>query len=94
MLQLLAKQMHKVKFLNLNAECKAKFRRLLHFFQGIEESALFPSPRWSTRARVSLPLGPRKNQVLTMRSSFATPARWIPHDRLQSRVGSPTSPPR
>jgi hypothetical protein len=36
------------------------------FWRGIEESALFPSPRWSTRARVSLPLGPRKNQVLTM----------------------------
>jgi hypothetical protein len=38
-----------------------------NFFRGIEESALFPSPRWSTRARVLLPLGPRKNQVLTMR---------------------------
>jgi hypothetical protein len=37
------------------------------FSRAIEESALFPSPRWSTRARVSLPLGPRKNQVLTMR---------------------------
>jgi hypothetical protein len=67
MLQLLAKQMHKVKCLNLNVECKAKFRRLLQFSRGIEESALFPSPCWSTRARVSLPLGPRKDQVLTMR---------------------------
>jgi hypothetical protein len=38
-----------------------------NFSRGIEESALFPSPRWSTRARVSLPLGPRKNQLLTMR---------------------------
>jgi hypothetical protein len=54
--------------LELSAECKAKFRRLLQFFSRvIEESALSPSPRWSTRARVSLPLGPRKNQVLTMR---------------------------
>jgi hypothetical protein len=38
-----------------------------NFSRGIEESALFPSRRWSIRARVSLPLGPRKNQVLTMR---------------------------
>jgi hypothetical protein len=38
-----------------------------NFFRGIEESVLFPSPHWSTRARVSLPLSPRKNQVLTMR---------------------------
>jgi hypothetical protein len=38
-----------------------------NFSQGIKELALSPSPRWSTRARVSLPLGPRKNQVLTMR---------------------------
>jgi hypothetical protein len=53
--------------LELNAECKARFRRLQFFCRGIEESALFPSPRWSTRAKVSLPLGPRKNQVLTMR---------------------------
>jgi hypothetical protein len=54
--------------LELNVECKARFRRLIQFFcRGIEESTLFPGPRWSTRARVSLPLGPRKNQVLTMR---------------------------
>jgi hypothetical protein len=53
--------------LELSAECKARFRRLLQFSRGIDESALSPSPRWSTRARVSLPLGPRKNQVLTMR---------------------------
>jgi hypothetical protein len=38
-----------------------------NFSRGIEESALFPSPRWSTRARVSLLIGPRKNQVLIMR---------------------------
>jgi hypothetical protein len=38
-----------------------------NFSRGIEELALFSSPRWSTRARVSLPLGARKNQVLTMR---------------------------
>jgi hypothetical protein len=55
-----------------------------NFSRGIEESALSPSPCWSTRARVSLPLGPRKNQVLTTRWSFATPVRWIPHDRLQT----------
>jgi hypothetical protein len=53
--------------LELNAECKTRFRRLQFFSQGIEESALFHSHRWSTRARVSLPLGPRKNQVLTMK---------------------------
>jgi hypothetical protein len=35
--------------LELNVECKARLRRLLQFFcRGIEESALFPSPRWST----------------------------------------------
>jgi hypothetical protein len=38
-----------------------------NFSRSIKELVLFPSPRWSTRARVSLPLGPRKNQVLTMR---------------------------
>jgi hypothetical protein len=38
-----------------------------NFSRGIEESALSTSPRWSTCARVSLPLGPRKNQVLTIR---------------------------
>jgi hypothetical protein len=38
-----------------------------NFFRDIEESTLSPSPYWSTRARVSLPLGPHKNQVLTMR---------------------------
>jgi hypothetical protein len=53
--------------LELSVECKAKFRRLSNFSRGLEESALFPSPHWSTHARVSLPLGPRKNQVLTMR---------------------------
>jgi hypothetical protein len=55
-----------------------------NFSRGIEESALFPSAHWSTRARVSLPLGPHKNQVLTMGWSFASPTRWIPHDRVQS----------
>ena len=54
-----------MKVLELSAECKAKFRRLLQFFPRYRESALSTSPRWSTRARVSLPLGPRKNQVLT-----------------------------
>jgi hypothetical protein len=53
--------------LELSAECKARFRRLLQFFRGIEESALSTSPRWSTRARVSLPLAHCKNQVLTTR---------------------------
>ena len=38
-----------------------------NFSRGIKESTLFPSPHWSTRAMVSLPLGPRKNQVLTIR---------------------------
>jgi hypothetical protein len=54
--------------LKVNVESKVGTRRLLHFFsQVIEESALAPSPRWSTHARVLLPLGPRKNQVFTMR---------------------------
>jgi hypothetical protein len=54
--------------LELSAKCKVRFRRLSsNFSRGIEESALSTSPRWSTRARVSLPLGPRKNQVITMR---------------------------
>ena len=33
-----------------------------NFSRGIKESALFPSPRWSTRARVSLPLGPARTK--------------------------------
>ena len=33
------------------------------FCRGIRESPLSISPRWSTRARVLLPLGPRKDQV-------------------------------
>jgi hypothetical protein len=53
--------------LKINVESKVGTKKLLHFSQGIEESALSTSPCWSTRARVSLPLGPRKNQVLTMR---------------------------
>jgi hypothetical protein len=81
--------------LELNAKCKKQsLEDSSNFSQGIEESALFLSPCWSTRARVSLSLSPRKNQVLTMRLSFATPARRISHNRLQSRAGSPTSPPR
>jgi hypothetical protein len=57
------------KMLKVNAESKVGTRRLLQFSRGIEESALSTSPRWSwsTRARVSPSLGPRKNQVLTMR---------------------------
>jgi hypothetical protein len=67
MLQLLAKQVHKVKLLNEVRNVKQSLQDSSNFSRGIEESALFPSPRWSTRARISLPLGPRKNQVLTMR---------------------------
>jgi hypothetical protein len=32
------------------------------FCRGIEESALFPSPRWTTRARVSFPLVPARTK--------------------------------
>jgi hypothetical protein len=66
-LQILAKQIHNVKFLNKVWNVKQGLEDSSNFSRGIEESALSPSPRWSTRARVSLPLGPRKNQVLTMR---------------------------
>jgi hypothetical protein len=55
------------KMLELSAECKQGLEDSSNFSRGIKESALSPSPRWSTRARVSLPLGPRKSQVLTMR---------------------------
>jgi hypothetical protein len=53
--------------LELSAECKARLEDSSNFSRGIEESALSTSHRKSTRARVSLPLGPRKNQVLTTR---------------------------
>jgi hypothetical protein len=54
--------------LKLNAKCKARLRRLLQFFPEVSKSrhsslVLVGAPR----ARVSLPLGPRKNQLLTMR---------------------------
>jgi hypothetical protein len=67
MLQLLPKQIHNVKCLNKVRNVKQSLEDSSNFSRGIEESALSPSPRWSTRARVSLPHGPRKNQVLTMR---------------------------
>jgi hypothetical protein len=72
------------KLLKVNAESKVGIRKLLHFFRGIEESALSTSTHWSTRTRVSLPLGHLKNQVITMRCSFASPVWWIPHNCVQS----------
>ena len=47
------------------------------FCRGIRESPLSTSPRWSTRARALLLLGPRKDQVLSMNWFFDTPSRWI-----------------
>jgi hypothetical protein len=52
------------------AESKERVRTPI-FFQGIEELALSPSPRWRTRARVSLPLDPRKDQVLSSGYPFS-----------------------
>jgi hypothetical protein len=54
--------------LELNAECKARFRRLLHFFPEVSKSrhsslVLVGAPAQGYRS----PLGPRKNQVLTLR---------------------------
>ena len=44
---------------------------MLIFSRGIEESALSPSPSWSTHARVSLPLDSRKDQVLSSGYPFS-----------------------
>jgi hypothetical protein len=56
------------KLFKVNAECKEKGKKTpSNFSRGIEESALSTSPRWSTHARVSLPLSPRKDQMLTIR---------------------------
>ena len=44
------------------------------FSRSIGESPLPTSPRWSTRARVSLPLDPRKDQVLSTSLFFDTPS--------------------
>jgi hypothetical protein len=66
-LQILAKQIHNVKCLNSVRNVKQGLEDSSNFSRGIEESALSTSPRWSTRTRVSLPLGPHKNRVFTMR---------------------------
>jgi hypothetical protein len=70
--------------LKVNVESKVGTTRHLQFSRGIEESSLTSSPHWSTSTRVSLSLGPHKNQVLTMKWSFASPTQWIPYDRVQS----------
>jgi hypothetical protein len=54
------------KLFKVIAESKVGTKNSSNFSQGIEDSTLSTSPCWSTRARVLLPLGPRKNQVLTM----------------------------
>jgi hypothetical protein len=76
--------------LELNAECKAKFRRLLYFSRGIEESALFPSPRRSTRARVSLPLVLARThyEVILCHSGALDPSRLL---TISSRVTNKSS---
>ena len=41
------------------------------FFSGIEGSALFPNPCWSTRAKGIAPLDPCKDQVLSSGFPFS-----------------------
>ena len=55
-----------IELLKVNAQSKWRERNAAMFCQGIGESPLSTSPRWSTRARVQLPLDPCKDQVLYM----------------------------
>ena len=63
------------------------------FCRGIRESPLPTSPRWSTRARVLLPVGLRKDQVLSTGWFFDTPSWWIADNRSQAWHEPPTRTP-
>jgi hypothetical protein len=79
--------------LELNTKCKAKFRRLLHFSRGIEESALFPSPRWSTpRKGIAPPWSSQEPsahyEMVLYHSGVVDPSRLL---TISSRVTNKSS---
>ena len=69
-----------MNYSNVNVQSKERKRNTMVFSRGIGESSLPTSLHSSTRARVWLPLDPRKDQVLSMGRFFDTPSRWIAHN--------------